>query len=80
MKPEFFGHIPEKSRISNFMKNLPMEAELVHLGRRMEMTNLIVAFGNFAKAPKNHTLYLYGLFFIITLPLLSLSPRMYLSF
>jgi hypothetical protein len=40
-----------------------MGAELVLSDRQAEMMNLIVAFGNFAKAPKNHTLYLYGLFY-----------------
>ena len=40
-----------------------MGAELFHSDRRTEMINLIVAFGNFAKAPKNNALYLYGLFY-----------------
>ena len=40
-----------------------MGAELVQSDRRTEMTSLIVAFGNFAKAPKNNTLYLYVLFY-----------------
>jgi hypothetical protein len=40
-----------------------MGANLVHSERRTEMTNLTVAFDNLAKAPKNHTVYLYGLFY-----------------
>jgi len=40
-----------------------MGAELLHLDRRTEMTNIIVAFDNFEKAPKIHTIYLYGIFY-----------------
>jgi len=40
------------------MKTGPMGAELFHAGRRAEgqtdMTKLIVAFRNFANAPKNY--------------------------
>jgi len=34
------------------MKILPVEAELFHADRRTDMTKLIVAFRNFANAPK----------------------------
>jgi hypothetical protein len=43
------------------MKIRPVGAELFHVDRRTDewtdMTKLIVAFRNFAKAPKNETLY-----------------------
>jgi hypothetical protein len=35
------------------MKIHPVGAELFHANGRTDMTKLIVAFGNFAKAPKN---------------------------
>jgi hypothetical protein len=35
------------------MKIHPVGAELFHAGRQTEMTKLIVAFCNFANAPKN---------------------------
>jgi hypothetical protein len=37
------------------MKIRPVEAELFHADRRTDMTKLIVAFRNFANAPKNET-------------------------
>jgi hypothetical protein len=51
----------KNTQISNLIKILPMEAELFHAERRTEgqtdrqtdMTKLIVAFRNFAKATKN---------------------------
>jgi len=83
MKHEFSEQIPEKSRISNFMKILQMGAELVQSNRRTEKTNLVVAFGNFAKASKiiHHIFmtYFIVIIIIIILPLLSSSPKMYLS-
>ena len=51
----YFGHIlmrPEFSR-QIFMKIRPVRAELFHTDRRTEMTKLIVAFRNFASAPKD---------------------------
>jgi accessory gene regulator protein AgrB len=65
---------------SNFMKILPMGAKLVHSDRQTEMTNLIVAFGNFAKALKIIHYIFIAYFIIINLPLFSSSPKMYLSF
>ena len=58
MKLEFAGQILEKNaQISKSMKIRPLVAELHHEdGRtdgRTDMINLIVAFRNFAKAPKN---------------------------
>jgi hypothetical protein len=46
----------KNDQISNFMKIPPLKAELFHAedGRKTEVTNLIVAFCNFAKAPKNY--------------------------
>jgi hypothetical protein len=45
---------------SNFMKIRPMEAELVHADRQTDrqtdITKLVVAFRNFANAPKNEFL------------------------
>jgi len=39
------------TQISNFMKIRPVGAELFHVDGRTDTTKLIVAFGNFAKAP-----------------------------
>ena len=39
-------------QISNFMKIRPVGAELFHADGRTDMTKLIVAFRNFANAPK----------------------------
>ena len=48
MKLEFSRQIFEKNQISNFMKILPVGAELFHAdeptGRRRDMTNLRVAY------------------------------------
>jgi len=40
-------------QISNFMKIRPVGAKLFHADGRTDMTKLIVAFRNFANAPKN---------------------------
>ena len=54
MKLEFSRHIFEKKlQISNFVKIRPVGVELFHVDRRTDMTKLIVAFRNFANAPKN---------------------------
>ena len=39
-------------QISEFLKIRPVEAELFHADGRTDMTKLIVAICNFAKAPK----------------------------
>ena len=53
MKLEFFRQIFEKAQISSFTNIRQVGAELFHADRRTDM-KLIVAFRNFAKAPKNH--------------------------
>jgi hypothetical protein len=53
MKLEFSRQIFKKSQTSNFIKIRPVGAELFHADRRADMTKLIVAFRNLAKAPKN---------------------------
>ena len=40
-------------QILNLMKIHHLEAELLHAGGQTVMTNLILAFSNFSKAPKN---------------------------
>ena len=61
MKLEFSRHVFENySYISNFMKILPVRAELLHAGgrtdRRSDMMKLVIAFRDFANAPKNKDL------------------------
>ena len=59
MQLGFSGQIFE-TEITNFMKIRPVGAELIHADRRTyrrkDMTKLIVAFRNFAKAPNNHVI------------------------
>jgi len=55
MKLELSRQIFDKNT-SNFMKIRPVGAELFHADRRTDMTKLIIAFRNFANAPKT---YLY---------------------
>jgi hypothetical protein len=43
---------PENTEISNLMKILPVKARLFRADGRTDMTKLIAAFRNFAKAPK----------------------------
>ena len=52
MKLELSRQIFEKTPTLNFMKIRPVATVLFHLDRRTDMTKLIVAFRNFAKAPK----------------------------
>jgi hypothetical protein len=42
------------SQIPNFMKILPVGTELFYADGRTDMTKLIIAFRNFAKAPYNN--------------------------
>ena len=51
MKLEFSRQIFDKIQISSFIKIRTMGAELFHADGRTDMTNLIVGFRNFAKAP-----------------------------
>ena len=41
--------------MSNLMKIRQVEAEWFHTDRRTDLTKLIIAFRNFANAPKNGT-------------------------
>ena len=54
----FFDIFSKNTQISNFTKNRPVGAELLHADRRRDrqtdVTKLLVAFRNFAKAPKMH--------------------------
>jgi len=56
MKLEFSQHILKYTQISNFMTIYPLRAEFFHTDtltdRQTDKTKLVVAFGNFAKAPK----------------------------
>ena len=58
MKHEFSPHIFEK-RSSNFMKIRPVGAELFRSDGQTGMTKLIVAFRNFANAPKTSCFWGY---------------------
>jgi hypothetical protein len=44
----------------NFLKTRPVGAELFHADGRTDMMKLIVAFRNFANAPKSGSTHLYG--------------------
>ena len=56
MKLEFLDSFSKNTQISNFMKIRPVRAELFHAYERAEgykkVMKLIIAFRNFAKAPK----------------------------
>ena len=52
MKLEFSQHIFKKTQISSFIKIRTAEAELLHANGRTDATKLIVAFRNYAMAPK----------------------------
>jgi len=54
MKPEFSRYIFKTINISNFMKIRPVGVKLFHADRQKEidMTTLVIAFRNFANAPK----------------------------
>jgi len=49
----FRDRFSKSSQISDFTKIRPVGAELFHADRRTDMTKLIVAFRNYANAPKN---------------------------
>jgi hypothetical protein len=51
MKLQFSRQIFENAQILNFMIIRPVGAELFHTDRRTDMTQLTVAFPNFANAP-----------------------------
>lgn len=62
-KFKFFDRFSKKTQTSNFMKILPVRAELFHsdgrkdgeTDRQTDMSKQIVAFGNFVIAPKTAT-------------------------
>ena len=57
------------------MKIPPVEAELFHADRRTDMTKVIVAFRNFANAPKNENttgLIFYNASGVLFLPVCNL--------
>ena len=68
----FLCRFSKNTQISNFMKIIPVGAELFHANgrtdgrtdrqadRRTNMTKLTVAFGNFANAPKNEEVNVTG--------------------
>jgi len=47
----------KNTHISNFMKTLPVRAELFHMDGRTDMTKLIVALHNSANTPNKSTLH-----------------------
>ena len=49
----FLDRFSKKPQISRLIKIRPAGAELFHAEGQTEMTKLIVAFRNFASAPKN---------------------------
>ena len=51
-KLELSGQFSKNPQISNFMKIRPVGDEF-HADERTDMTKLIIAFRNFANAPKN---------------------------
>jgi hypothetical protein len=62
MKLEFSRYIFETQKILNFVKIHPVVAELFQADRQTNMTKLIVAFRNFADAPKNNFCLLFSRF------------------
>jgi hypothetical protein len=52
MQHEFYRQIFAKSSTLNFVKIYPVGGELLHADRQTDKTKLIIAFRNFANAPK----------------------------
>jgi hypothetical protein len=52
MKHEFSPYFSKNPQTSNFIKIRPAVAEQFHEDERTDMTELIVAFRNFANTPK----------------------------
>jgi hypothetical protein len=48
----FLERFPKNYKVPNLMKIRPVGAELFHAYEQTDMTKLIIAFRNFAKAPK----------------------------
>jgi hypothetical protein len=59
MKLEFIDRFSKNIQLSNFIKILPVGAELLHADRGTDMKKVIVPFRNFTKAPKKLKLSLY---------------------
>jgi hypothetical protein len=61
--------VADLAQISNFMKIRLVGSELFHgdgrTDRQAEVTNLVVAFYNFANAPKNSTFWSYSKFLFL---------------
>jgi len=53
MKLELSRKFVKNTQMSSFMRVYPVGAVFFHADRRTVMTKLVVAFRNFAKAPKN---------------------------
>jgi hypothetical protein len=53
MQLKFLNRVSIDTQRSDFFKTLPVEADLFHADRRTDMTELIVAFRNFANSPNN---------------------------
>jgi hypothetical protein len=53
MKLELLDILSKNTLVSNLMKISPVGAELLHAVGRTNMAELIVAFRDFANAPKN---------------------------
>jgi len=51
----FHDRFSKNTQISNFVKILPLGAELFHADRRTDVTKLRADFRNFINAPKNMT-------------------------
>jgi hypothetical protein len=50
----FIDIISKNTKISNFIKIHPLGVELFHVDGQTDMTKVIVAFRNFANAPKSN--------------------------
>jgi hypothetical protein len=53
MKLEFSDRFFKKAQISSLIRIRPVGAELFHADGQTDVTNLIVTFHHFVKAPKN---------------------------
>ena len=56
MKLYFVDRFSKNTRLSVLMKIRPVRAELFHADRQTDMTKLIVALRNFAKAPETYSI------------------------
>jgi hypothetical protein len=56
----FLYRFSKDTQIPNFIKIRPVKTEMFHVDRRTDITKLIVAFRNFANAPKQFNLLHYS--------------------